>query len=57
MLVSADHGNCEDMGTKESNNTSHTLNPVPLVGVNTDKEFEDGELWEIENIIEDLIDL
>jgi len=57
MLVTADHGNCEDMGTEESNNTSHTLNPVPLVGVNTDREFKDGEIWEIENIIEDLMNL
>lgn len=57
MLVTADHGNCEDMGTTESNNTSHTLNPVPLIGVNTDKEFEDGELWEIENIIEKILEI
>ena len=55
MLVTADHGNCEDMGTDEANNTSHTLNPVPLVGVNTDKEFENGEIWKIENIIEEML--
>jgi 2,3-bisphosphoglycerate-independent phosphoglycerate mutase len=57
MLVTADHGNCEDMGTEEKNNTSHTLNPVPLVGVNTSTDFEDGEIWEIENIIENLLDI
>lgn len=57
MLVTADHGNCEDMGTQDSHNTSHTLNPVPLVGVNTDRNFEDGEIWEVENIVEGLLDL
>ena len=57
MLVTADHGNCEDMGKSDSPNTSHSLNPVPLIGVNTDKEFEDGEIWEIENIIEKIMDL
>jgi len=57
MLVTADHGNCEDMGTEGNPNTSHTLNPVPLVGVNTEKDFEDGELWEIENIVEEFLDL
>ena len=57
MLVTADHGNCEDMGTEESPNTSHTLNPVPLIGVNTDRRFEDGELWEIEKIVEDFLDV
>ncbi len=31
MIVTADHGNCEDMGTKEEPSTSHTLNKVPLI--------------------------
>jgi 2,3-bisphosphoglycerate-independent phosphoglycerate mutase len=57
MLVTADHGNCEDMGTEENPNTSHTLNQVPLIGVNTDRGFEDGELWEIEKIVEDILEL
>ena len=52
MLVTADHGNCEDMGTEESPNTSHTLNPVPLVGVNTEESFSDGEIWDTEKIVE-----
>jgi 2,3-bisphosphoglycerate-independent phosphoglycerate mutase len=55
MLITADHGNCEDMGTDETTNTSHTLNPVPLIGVNTDKEFEDGELWKVEEIVENIL--
>ncbi len=57
MLVTSDHGNCEDMGTESNPNTSHTSNPVPLIGFNTDRDFEDGELWEIEEIIEDLLEL
>lgn len=31
MVVTSDHGNCEDMGTEESPNTSHTLNKVPVI--------------------------
>ena len=57
MLVTADHGNCEDMGSEESPNTSHSLNPVPLVGVGIDEGFDDGELWEVERIVENLLDL
>lgn len=33
MIVTADHGNCEDMGTEENPNTSHTLNKVPLISI------------------------
>jgi 2,3-bisphosphoglycerate-independent phosphoglycerate mutase len=31
LIITADHGNCEDMGTEERPNTSHTLDKVPLV--------------------------
>lgn len=57
LLITADHGNCEDLGTEGSPNTSHTLNPVPLISVNTDRGFEDGEIWEIENIVEEIMEL
>ena len=57
LLITADHGNCEDMGTESSPNTSHTLNPVPLIGVDMDENFEDGEIWKIEKIIENLMSL
>ncbi|HCB51443.1 TPA: hypothetical protein DEP21_02605 [Patescibacteria group bacterium] len=30
LLITADHGNCEEMGTPEAPKTSHTTNPVPL---------------------------
>ncbi len=57
MLVTADHGNCENMGTQDSPNTSHSLNPVPLIGVNTGESFSDGELWETEKIVEKFLEL
>ncbi len=57
MLLTADHGNCEDMGTLDSPSTSHTSNPVPLIGINTDKSFKDGELWEVEDIVERFLEL
>jgi 2,3-bisphosphoglycerate-independent phosphoglycerate mutase len=36
MLVTADHGNCEQMSDPENNgpHTQHTLNPVPFIMVN-----------------------
>ena len=57
MLVTSDHGNCDNMGTAEKPNTSHSLNPVPLIGVNTNENFEDGELWKVENIVEKFLEL
>jgi len=31
VLVCADHGNADDMGTAEDPHTAHTLNPVPFI--------------------------
>jgi len=46
MIVTADHGNCEDMGSENRPNTSHTLNKVPLIcsQKNEDKIREIGQL-------------
>jgi 2,3-bisphosphoglycerate-independent phosphoglycerate mutase len=33
LLVTADHGNADDMGTPEDPHTAHTANPVPFVSV------------------------
>jgi 2,3-bisphosphoglycerate-independent phosphoglycerate mutase len=55
MLVTADHGNCEDMGSESSPNTSHTLNPVPLMVRNADLEIEDGEIWEVREYVEEML--
>ena len=38
FVITADHGNCEDMGTKDNPNTSHTCNKVPLI---SDKSVEE----------------
>ena len=55
MLVTADHGNCEEMGTEDSPNTSHTMNKVPLIGVDSDFDIENGELWEVEKNLEKIL--
>ena len=36
VLVTADHGNADDMGTPEDPHTAHTTNPVPFVYVAPD---------------------
>jgi 2,3-bisphosphoglycerate-independent phosphoglycerate mutase len=33
VLVTADHGNADDMGTPERPHTAHTTNPVPFLSV------------------------
>ncbi|MFB6213289.1 MAG: 2,3-bisphosphoglycerate-independent phosphoglycerate mutase [Candidatus Nanohaloarchaea archaeon] len=59
LVVTADHGNCEDVGSEEDPNTSHTLNDVPLMVYNASPgfSFEKNELWETEKLVEDLLDL
>ena len=36
VLICADHGNADDLGTVEDPHTAHTLNPVPFVYVSPD---------------------
>ncbi len=36
VIVTADHGNAEDMGTSEAPHTAHTTNPVPFVYLSPD---------------------
>ncbi|MFB6190376.1 MAG: alkaline phosphatase family protein, partial [Candidatus Nanohaloarchaea archaeon] len=58
LVLTADHGNCEDMGTPEDPNTSHTLNEVPMVVRGADSgAVEKGELWEVAKVVEDLMEL
>ncbi|AGN02264.1 phosphoglyceromutase [Salinarchaeum sp. Harcht-Bsk1] len=33
VLITADHGNADDMGTEDDPHTAHTTNPVPFVSV------------------------
>jgi len=51
LLVTADHGNCEQMWDYENNqpHTAHTLNPVPFIIYNYDCELEQtgGKLADI----------
>ena len=35
-LITADHGNADDMGTPEEPHTAHTTNPVPLIYISPD---------------------
>jgi 2,3-bisphosphoglycerate-independent phosphoglycerate mutase len=47
VVVTADHGNADDMGTREEPHTAHTYNPVPFVylapdGTDGGKRVRDG---------------
>ncbi len=56
-IIIADHGNCEKMMNSDgSQNTSHTINPVPIIIVNSaSKEIENGILADIAPTILDII--
>jgi 2,3-bisphosphoglycerate-independent phosphoglycerate mutase len=41
-LVTADHGNADDMGTAEDPHTAHTANPVPFVYLAPGPDPSDG---------------
>ena len=62
-LVTADHGNADDMGTREEPHTAHTYNPVPFVYLTPDGDDcgrrirEDGSLCDIAPTIVELIGL
>jgi 2,3-bisphosphoglycerate-independent phosphoglycerate mutase len=50
MLITADHGNAEQMMDRKTNqaHTAHTANPVPLIYVGREAELEkDGALCDI----------
>jgi 2,3-bisphosphoglycerate-independent phosphoglycerate mutase len=47
VIVTADHGNADDMGTPEDPHTAHTFNPAPFVRVDGEGKAEDGELRDI----------
>ncbi|MDG2475428.1 MAG: 2,3-bisphosphoglycerate-independent phosphoglycerate mutase [Flavobacteriaceae bacterium] len=56
-IIIADHGNCEKMmNTDGSQNTSHTINPVPIIIVNSDSnKIESGILADIAPTILDVL--
>ncbi|WP_123619371.1 2,3-bisphosphoglycerate-independent phosphoglycerate mutase [Halorubrum sp. CSM-61] len=62
-VVTADHGNADDMGTLENPHTAHTFNPVPFVYLTPDGDDggrevrENGSLCDIAPTLVDLIGL
>ena len=61
MIVTADHGNCEQMVDPETGgpHTAHTLNPVPvaLVGGPAGAELRDGRLSDLAPTLLELMEL
>ncbi|QKG93576.1 2,3-bisphosphoglycerate-independent phosphoglycerate mutase [Halorubrum salinarum] len=61
-VVTADHGNADDMGTADDPHTAHTYNPVPFVYLTPDGDDggrrvrEDGSLCDIAPTLLDLMD-
>jgi len=47
VLITADHGNADDLGTPDDPHTAHTFNPAPFVHVDGQEEVGDGELRDI----------
>jgi 2,3-bisphosphoglycerate-independent phosphoglycerate mutase len=62
-VVTADHGNADDMGTPEEPHTAHTFNPVPFVYLTPDGDDggrsvrEGGSLCDIAPTLVELIGL
>ena len=63
VLLTADHGNADDMGTEEEPHTAHTYNPVPVVYLTPDGDDggrtvrEGGSLSDIAPTILELVGL
>jgi 2,3-bisphosphoglycerate-independent phosphoglycerate mutase len=63
VLVTADHGNADDMGTEDRPHTAHTFNPVPLVYLTPDGDGggrsvrEGGSLSDLAPTLLELLDL
>jgi 2,3-bisphosphoglycerate-independent phosphoglycerate mutase len=62
VLVTADHGNADDMGTPDDPHTAHTTNPVPLIALPPDGSPDydlrgDAGLAAIAPTLLDLMDL
>ena len=61
-VVTADHGNADDMGTPDDPHTAHTFNPVPFVYLTPEGDGggkrvrEDGSLCDIAPTLLDLME-
>ena len=50
ILLTADHGNCEEMWTPENPKTAHTMNPVPLRYISDGKVQPSAPKWWLADI-------
>ena len=58
MIITADHGNCEEMLDKNDNPvTSHTTNLVPFIVTKENTKLKEGKLADIAPTILDLLNL
>jgi 2,3-bisphosphoglycerate-independent phosphoglycerate mutase len=58
LIVTADHGNCEEMLDKDGNKlTAHTTNVVPFIVCDTKYKLVDGKLGDIAPTILKIMDL
>ncbi len=58
LIVTADHGNCEEMLTKDNEPmTSHTTNLVPFIVARKNLKLKDGKLGDIAPTILELMNL
>ena len=61
LLITADHGNCEQMIDYETGepHTAHTTNPVPLAGINlpANKKLKEGRLADLAPTMLDIMGL
>ena len=59
LLITADHGNCEQMIDYKTGepHTAHTTNPVPLVLIGKDAKLKEGRLADLAPTMLDLMNL
>ena len=59
LLITADHGNCEQMIDYKTGepHTAHTTNPVPLVLIGKDVKLKEGRLADLAPTMLDLMNL
>ena len=57
MIVTADHGNCEEMIKDGKVLTAHSLNPVPFIVTKKDISLKDGKLADIAPTILELMEI
>jgi 2,3-bisphosphoglycerate-independent phosphoglycerate mutase len=50
LLITADHGNCEEMWTIENPKTAHTTNLVPFWYIKNGEVVETKNIWWLANI-------